>query len=65
MRTAGALILAARMVLASVTLAAPLAACSQSPCESAGTCYHPPNTTFYGGSYYMDRGGFSYGGRGH
>jgi len=65
-RTAGTLVLALRAILASLSLAAILAACSNSPspCESAGTCYQPPPTTFYSQSYYMSRGGFVYGGGG-
>ena len=64
-RTVGGLVLALRAILLSVSLAAILAACSDSPspCEKTGTCYQPP-TTFYGGSYYLSRGGFVFGGGG-
>ena len=63
--TAGGLVLALRAILLSLSLAAGLAACSdsQAPCESTGTCYHPP-TTFYTDSYYLSRGGFVYAGGG-
>ncbi len=52
-------------ILLSLTLIAALAACSDSQpsCASNGTCYQPPQS-FYGGSYYMNRGGFVYGGGG-
>jgi len=64
-RTAAASVPALRAILLSLSLAAVLAACSNAPfpCETAGNCYQPP-TTFYSGSYYLDRGGFVFGGGG-
>ena len=63
-RIGSALGAAMRGMLVSLTLAIALAACSDSQpsCASSGTCYQAPQP-FYGGSFYMNRGGFVYGGR--
>ncbi len=65
MRTRDAVEYVMRRLLLSLILTTAMAACSdtQPSCASSGTCYQAPQP-FYGGSYYMNRGGFTYGGRG-
>lgn len=63
-KTGSALAYVMRAILLSLALTTALSACSDSqpPCASNGTCYQAPQP-FYGGSFYMNRGGFAYGGR--